>query len=99
MTLVGFSHTENGDLCSDHPRVTNIFTEYECKAAVGYAITSLSSDALFKDTVSRENEPKGCYIVGRYVYWNTHSTGGPNIKAKSICKSGKRSRNIPKIIQ
>ena len=88
--FVGFSHTDYGIMCDDRIGVANIFTENECRSALQYATTSLSDIATYEGSVAHETEPKGCYISGSEVYWNTHSSGSLNIKVQSICKSGKR---------
>ena len=90
--FVGFSHTDYGIMCDDRIGVANIFTENECRSALQYATSSLSELATYKGSVVYETEPKGCYISGSEVYWNTHSGGSLNLKVQSICKSGK-SRN------
>ena len=88
----GFSHTDYGIMCDDRIGVANIFTENECRSALQYATSSLSEHATYKGSVVYETEPKGCYVSGSEVYWNTHSGGSLNLKVQSICKSGK-SRN------
>ena len=81
-------------MCIDHTGLTDIFTKDECIAAVPYAKVSLSPYARFKAEVLQEDTPKGCFISGRDIYWNTHGTGRPKEKIKSICKSGNRLQNI-----
>ena len=81
-------------MCIDHTGLTDIFTKDECIAAVPYAKVSLSPYARFKEEVLQEDAPKGCFISGRDIYWNTHGTGRPKEKIKSICKSGNRLQNI-----
>ena len=88
--FVGFSHTDYGIMCDDRIGVANIFTENECRSALQYATSSLSDISTYEGSVAHETEPKGCYISGSEVYWNTHSSGSLNIKVQSICKSGKR---------
>ena len=85
-------------MCIDHTGLTDIFTKDECIAAVPYAKVSLSPYARFKAEVLQEDAPKGCFISGRDIYWNTHGTGRPKEKIKSICKSGNRLQNIYNLI-
>ena len=87
--FVGFSHTDYGIKCDDRIGVASIFTENECRSALQYVTSSLLDNATYKGSVAYETEPKGCYIGGSEVYWNTHSGGSLNIKVQSICKSGK----------
>ena len=72
-----------GELCSDngHMGVDDMET---CIAAAA----SLNKN--FKNAENVEKWPKGCYVIDDLndVYFNQHSTGSRQERARQICKPG-----------
>ena len=80
-------HTDNGVTCSERG-FKDLSTAQECSDAVGYAKT-FNSKAYYVAEESSSNSPKGCYIyTSGSMYFNTHSIGGRNSYAASICTKG-----------
>ena len=86
--LVGYSHTNPGQSCSDLDGVEDIYTEDQCRLAATYVTSSsLKPNGQYGGEVEKEKEPRWCYLSGDDIYWNKNSKGQPNIKSLSICKS------------
>ena len=82
-----FVHTDNGVTCSERG-FKDLSTAQECSDAVSYAKT-FNSEAHYRKEGSLKSYPKGCYILGAgNMVFNTHSTGGRQPSATSICKKG-----------
>ena len=82
-----FVHTDNGVTCSERG-FKDLSTAQECSDAVSYAKT-FNSKALYRNEVSWNFYPKGCYIwPSGYIYFNTHSIGEKDSSAASICTIG-----------
>ena len=86
--MVGYSHTNPGQSCSDLDGVEDIYTEDQCRLAATYVTSSsLKPNCQYVGEVEKEKEPRWCYLSGDDIYWNKNSKGQPNIKSLSICKS------------
>ena len=73
---------EEGKLTCLNVDGKNISELSECKRA------ALRLEKEFKSTETEAQYPKGCYMYrDKYIYWNTHSTGGKNKRSRVICKS------------
>ena len=86
--LVDFVHTDNGFTCSESG-FGDLSTAQNCSDAVSYAKSFNSKAVLISIDKYYGDKPKGCYILGAgNMVFNTHSTGGRQPSATSICKKG-----------
>ena len=84
-----FVHTDNGVTCSES-RFRDLLTAQECSGAVSYA-KSFNGEANYVWEVSSGSRPRGCFIsLWGKMYFNTHSTGGVDYSATSICRKGNK---------
>ena len=82
-----FVHTDKGVTCSERG-LKDLSTAQECSDAVSYAET-FNRDANYRNVESLSYYPKGCHIwTWGDMYFNTHSIGGRNSYAASICTKG-----------
>ena len=74
-----FEGTKNTNTCPENS--IPIKTEQECRDA------SSALGVSFKASGEFSSSAKGCSLVHTSdVYWNTHSTGSPNVREGPICK-------------
>ena len=85
--MVGYKMVGPEKSCSNHAGVEDILTEDQCIDSETYVTSSLNPNGRYVGTVVNENEPKGCYLNGIDIYWNTPIKGLANTKSRSICKS------------
>ena len=84
-----FIHTDFGVTCSDNGFI-DLSNDQECLDAVNYA-KSFNREANYIKEVSREFDPKGCFIYETgNMFFNLHSTGRNNVYTRSICKTGNK---------
>ena len=57
----------------------------ECRTAVN-EIQHWEPEANFSGQESTPDWPKGCYISGEKIWWNSHGVGNPHECARQICK-------------
>ena len=83
--FIGLIHTNYSVDCRNHgDAYVNLFDENECRNS-----KALFSNSHYIKAISSPKRPKGCFIDGQDIYWNTSPTGVTNSKIRSICKAGK----------
>ena len=83
--FTGLIHTTYGVDCRKYGATyINLFEENECRNS-----KALFANAHYIKAISSPKRPKGCFIDGQEIYWNTSPTGVTNSKIRSICKAGK----------
>ena len=76
--------SEKNGICSDMS-VHSISNADECRKAID-EIQNWEPEVTFSGEESSPNWPKGCYISGEKLYWNSHDVGEQHECARQICK-------------